>query len=235
MNLRKLIVLFLSSLLAGASAANSTVATGTVTLAQIKEVVDDIRTRLGTPTCPTSTGCSVAGNIQTLMDRGMAIIQVVSDPDPNRNSNAGFFEVQKYILLGNTIPGVFRDSTGSPRAFGYEYTETQQHRLPKGRYLIEVLQPAPPTADLACAMSPSITVADAASAHTGGRLTKCRAARVIMNGTPVRRVLYNGAAIFDFDGVDDSFLVRFKLHSTWTPTGSVPPSVVATVKVTKME
>ena len=245
MKLRKLLILFSSSLLAGASAANtttatSTVATSTVTLAQIKAVVDDIRTRLGTPTCPASTGCSVAGNIQTLMDRGsMAIIQVESDPDPLRNSLniagslAGFYEVKKYILLGNTIPGLFRDSTGSPRAFGYQYTDTQQHRLPKGRYLIEMLQPAPPTADLACAMSPSITFIKAAGVDIGGRGLSCAPARVVLIGTS-RTVLFNGSAIFDFDGVDDEFLVRFKLHSTWFPTGTIP-TVGATVKVTKIE
>ena len=244
MKLRKLLVLFSSSLLAGASAANTTAtsaaATSTVTLAQIKAVVDDIRTRLGTPTCPASTGCSVAGNIQTLMDRGsMAIIQVVSDPDPFRNTlnttgNSGFFEVKKYILLGNTIPGFFRDSTGSPRAFGYEYTDTQQHRLPKGRYLMEVLQPARPATDSACAISPSITVVQVGDFHTGGRVARCRAARIIVAGVPSRRILYNGSAIFDFDGVDDDFMVRFKLDGTWFPIGGVQP-VVATVKVTKIE
>ena len=245
MKLRKLLILFLSSLLAGASAANttatSTAATSTVTLAQIKAVVDDIRTRLGTPTCPTSTGCSVAGNIQTLMDRGsMAIIQVESDPDPLRNSLniagqlAGFYEVKKYVLLGNTIPGLFRDSTGSPRAFGYQYTDTQQHRLPKGSYLIEVLQPAPPTANLACAMSPSITVVRAGVFSSGGRGLNCAPARVVVSGTLVRSVLFNGSAILDFDGVDDEFLVRFKLHGTWFPTGTIP-TVGATVRVTKIE
>ncbi len=239
MKLRKLLILFLSSLLAGASAANTT-ATSTVTLAQIKAVVDDIRTRLGTPTCPASTGCSVAGNIQTLMDRGsMAIIQVESDPDPLRNDLniagqlAGFYEVKKYVLLGNTIPGLFRDSTGSPRAFGYQYTDTQQHRLPKGRYLIEVLQPAPPTANLACAMSPSITFVHAAGVNVGSRGLSCAPARVVLSGTP-RRILFNGSAIFDFDGVDDEFLVRFKLVDPWFPTGGVQ-SVVATVRVTKIE
>ena len=244
MKLRKLLILFLSSLLAGASAATttatSTTATSTVTLAQIKAVVDDIRTRLGTPTCPASTGCSVAGNIQTLMDRGsMAIIQVESDPDPFRNTlnttgNSGFFEVKKYVLLGNTIPGLFRDSTGSPRAFGYQYTDTQQHRLPKGRYLIEVLQPAPPAADLTCAMSPSITVVLAGTFDSGGRVRSCAPARVVVSGTPVRSVLFQGSAIFDFDGVDDEFLVRFWLPGTWFPTGPVQP-VGATVKVTKIE
>ena len=242
MKLRKLLVLFSSSLLAGASAATtatSTAATSTVTLAQIKAVVDDIRTRLGTPTCPASTGCSVAGNIQTLMDRGsMAIIQVESDPDPFRNTlnttgNSGFFEVKKYVLLGNTIPGLFRDSTGSPRAFGYQYTDTQQHRLPKGRYLIEMLQPAPPTADLACAMSPSITFIHAAGVNVGGRGLSCAPARVVLSGTP-RRILFNGSAIFDFDGVDDEFLVRFKLVDPWFSTGGVH-AVWATVRVTKIE
>ena len=240
MKLRKLLILFSSSLLAGASAANTT-ATSTVTLAQIKAVVDDIRTRLGTPTCPASTGCSVAGNIQTLMDRGsMAIIQVESDPDPLRNNLniagqlAGFYEVKKYVLLGNTIPGLFRDSTGSPRAFGYQYTDTQQHRLPKGRYLIEMLQPAPPTADLACAMSPSITVVLAGTFESGGRVRRCAPARVVVSGTLVRSLLFNGSAIFDFDGVDDEFLVRFKLVDPWFPTGGVQ-SVGATVKITKIE
>lgn len=240
MRLRRLTILLLA--LAGAISANgdtssATSTASTVTLADIKTVVDEIRTRLGNPACPAATGCSVAGNIETLMDRGgMAIIQVISDPDPNRNGYLHFFEVKKYILLGNTIPGVFRDSAGSPRAFGYEYTSTREHRLPQGRYLIELLQPAPTAASLTCAMSPSLTVVDVAGFHTGGRPTSCRAVRLIMeNGTPSRRVLYNGAAIFNFDGVDDSFMARFKLDHNWIPVGTVPPTVTATVKVTKLE
>ena len=83
-------------------------------------------------------------------------------------------------------------------------------------------------------MSPSITFIKAAGVDIGSRGFSCAPARVVVSGTPVRSVLFNGSAIFDFDGVDDEFLVRFKLHSTWFPTGTIP-TVGATVKVTKIE
>ncbi len=228
MRLRKLAVLFLSWLLAGASAANSSssVATSTVTLADIKSIVDGI-----------------AADVATLKARGgMAVIQVVSDP----NSPAGniyFYNLKEFILLGNAIPGAFRDSAGNPHPLGYKYTDTQLHRLPQGRYLMEVLQPPPPAADAVCALSPSVTIANVTGSDTGGRRSNCNVARIIKThgpSTPGRKLLFNGAAIFDFDGVDDTFTVRFKLSPSWlgtaggTAIGDVP-SVWATIKITKIE
>ena len=146
--------------------------------------------------------------------RGVAVIHVrANTAGRGTGQMAVYMYNPSYVLKGSTISG-FHDAV----AYDTDITSvTNNRRLPRGTYLVELQQPRRRIDDAACA---------------SGSSTECEPMRFITGDGSSRRRLFRGAGVFKFDGVQD-FSIIFKMSTTTETSGR--GSIVGKVKITKLE